>query len=241
MADPIRVVIVEDVALARAALLRLLSAHGDIAVVGVAASHAEALALRDAVPVDLALLDVRLPDGTGVDLAANWPEPCPAFVFITAEPDHAVDAFALEAADYLLKPITAEGLARALDRVRKRRAGIAPAGTAAAGIEIRDGGRTLWLARELIDYVDVAGHYLCLHVGRDVHLLRQPIGDLAAELGAEFLRVHRSAIVRLDRVRAVTARRNGDADIALDGGVTVPLSRNYREPFDAAMRGRNRG
>lgn len=237
MAEPLRVLVVEDVALARAALLRLLSAHDDVAVVGVAVSHAEALALRDTAQADVALLDVRLPDGTGVEIARSWPDPRPAFVFITAEPDHAVDAFALEAADYLLKPITAEGLSRALDRVRKRRAGAVPATPATAGIEIRDGGRTIWLARELIDYVDVAGHYLCLHAGRDVHLLRQPIGDLAEELGPDFLRVHRSAIVRLDRVRGVTARRNGDADIALAGGAVVRMSRNYRDGFDAAMKG----
>lgn len=233
MPEPLRALIVEDVALARAALLRMLGAHSDIAVAGVAASVAEAMALRENLSIDLAFLDIRLPDGSGIAIAQSWPAPAPQFVFITASPEFAVDAFALDAEDYLLKPITPAGLERALARVRRRREQAASP-SAPEPIEVKDGARTLWLAPALIDYVDVAGHYLCLHVGRDIHLLRRPIADLAEQLGPDFVRVHRSAIVRLDRVRAITERRNGDADIELTGGAVVRMSRSYRAEFDAA-------
>ncbi len=238
---PLRTLIVEDVALAQAALKRLLAAHGDIEVAGVAASIGAARALIAAERFDLALLDVRLPDGSGVDLAREWPEPRPPIVFITATPDAAADAFALDADDYVLKPIAREGVDRALARVRRRRAllvadaGATPAAPARRSIEIRDAGRTLWLDAALVDFVDVAGHYLCLHAGRDIHLLRRPIADLASELGSGFARIHRSAIVRLDGVRAVVERRNGDADVELASGARLKMSRNYREDFDARM------
>lgn len=235
MTEAIRALIVEDVALARAALARLLQAHTDVLVTGEAGSIAEAQHLIGRSVIDLALLDIRLPDGNGVDLARDWPEPRPQFVFITATPEHAVDAFSLDAEDYLLKPITAQGLDRAMERVRRRRSSATqPAGKAEL-VEVRDGGRTIWLDPALIDYVDVAGHYLCIHVGRDVHLMRRAIGEIADQLGSDFVRIHRSVIVRLDQVRAITERRNGDADAELAGGAVLKLSRSYRAEFDARM------
>lgn len=249
MTDRLRTLIVEDVALARGALLRLLGAHPDVQVSAIAASLGEARALVAQGVFDLALLDVRLPDGSGVDLAREWPGERPPIVFITASPEHAVDAFALHAEDYLLKPITAQGLERALTRVRKRRRAGAGEGegdgeaegegegreAAARPIAIRDGGRTVWLDPQLIDYVDAAGHYLCLHAGREVHLLRRSMSELLDQLGPGFLRIHRSAAVRVEAVRSLAERRNGDADIQLVGGATLRVSRSFRDAFDARM------
>ncbi len=225
----IRTLVVEDAPLARAALLRLLAAHPDVELVGEAASATDGLELAETLTPALIFLDIQLPDFDGIELARRLPAPRPALVFLTAFPQHALPAFEVEALDYLLKPASADGLARALDRVRRALA--PPPQAAAAGLahlEIRDNGRTRFVPLTAIDHVDAAGHYLCVHVGHDVHLLRTPIAELAQRLGAAFVRTHRSALVRVDRIAAIVDRRNGDGDVELTSGGRVPLSRSYR-------------
>lgn len=237
MASPIRLrtVLVEDVALTRAALRRLLAAHGDVEVVGEAEGVDEAVALAGRAAADLLFLDVHLADGLGTAVlpALAAAGRAPAVVFLTANPEHAVEAFAQEAVDYLLKPVRAEEIARALDRVR-RRLGAAPA-VAAAPIEVRDGSRTRYLAPELVDRVESAGHYQCLHVAGQVHLLRQPLGDLLDRLGPGFVRVHRGAAVRADRIRAIGERRNGDGVLTLADGAELRFSRSFRDGIERAI------
>jgi two-component system LytT family response regulator len=232
----IRAILVEDAPLAREALVRLLKAHRDVELVGEAASASEGLALAAALSPTLMFLDIQLPDLDGIELARRLPGPRPALVFLTAFPQHALPAFEVEALDYLLKPATAEGLARALDRVRRalgRPVAAAPASP--DHLEIRDGGRTLFVPLTAIDHVDAAGHYLCVHVGDAVHLLRTPIAELAERLGPAFVRTHRSAVVRVDRVVAIADRRNGDGDVRLATGATIPLSRSYRAELERRL------
>jgi two-component system LytT family response regulator len=224
----IRTLIVEDVALARAALRRLLSEHADVEVVGEAATLAEGLAQAAATRPTLAFLDVELPDGAGLALAAALTDPKPAIVFLTAFPEFALPAFDVEAIDYLLKPATSADVDRALDRVRRAQGGPPAARPTPRHLEIRDGGRTTFVLLEAIERVDAAGHYLCVHALGQVHLLRTPIAELIERLGGDFVRVHRSTLVRLDRIAAITDRRNGDGDIKLVDGSVVPLSRTFR-------------
>lgn len=233
----IRTALVEDVPLARERLRRMLEAHADIRFVGEAGDMTTGAALLKSAEPDLLFLDVTLPDGEGPDLLRAVPAGNrPLIVFLTARADHAVPAFELEAVDYLLKPVGEAELARALDRVRRR---LTP--DDAPGIEIhlavRNGRRTDLIPVEAIDYVEVAGHYLCLHVGAEVHLLREPIAALAERLEpAGFVRCHRSALVRLGAIAALTDRRNGDADVQLFGGTVIPLSRTYRTELEARLR-----
>ncbi|MFC3711539.1 LytR/AlgR family response regulator transcription factor [Sphingoaurantiacus capsulatus] len=126
-------------------------------------------------------------------------------------------------------------MARALDRVRRALGRTLAPTTAPDHLEIRDGGRTLFLPLTAIDHVDVAGHYLCIHVEREVHLLRLPMAELAERLGPAFVRTHRSALVRVDRIAAITDRRNGDGDVELIGGGRAPLSRSYRADVEARL------
>jgi two-component system LytT family response regulator len=231
----IRTLVVEDAPLAREALLRLLGAHADVEVVGAAGSAEEGLALAAALQPALLILDIQLPDLDGIELARRLPAPRPAILFLTAFPQHALPAFEVEALDYLLKPANADGVARALDRVRRALGRQAAPVATPAHLEIRDGGRTLFVPLTAIDHIDAAGHYLCVHVGRDVHLLRQPIAELAERLGPAFVRTHRSAVVRVDRVVAITDRRNGDGDVELVGGGRVPLSRSYRAEVESRL------
>lgn len=232
----IRAIIVEDAPLARAALVRLLKAHDDVELIGEAASATAGLTLAAALSPALMFLDIQLPDLDGIELARRLPGPRPALVFLTAFPQHALPAFEVEALDYLLKPASAESLARALDRAR--RALGRPMASAAARpehLEIRDGGRTTFVPLTAIDHVDTAGHYLCVHVGHDVHLLRLSMAELVERLGPAFVRTHRSALVRVDRIAAIIDRRNGDGDVELVGGGRTPLSRNYRAEVERRL------
>ncbi|MDQ1159018.1 two-component system LytT family response regulator [Sphingomonas sp. SORGH_AS 950] len=219
--------IVEDVPLARDALVRLLAQHADVRVIGAAGTVAEARQLIEQHRPHLIFLDMALPDGTGLSLAEAILPPRPAIIFLTAFPDFALPAFGVEALDYLLKPGTPEDVARALDRVRRAMNAAAPSAPNPF-LEIRDGGRTSFVPLDSIERVDAAGHYLCVHAAGEVHLLRTPITELIARLGPDFVRVHRSTLVRLDRIVSITDRRNSDGDITLLDGSVVPLSRTFR-------------
>ncbi|WNH54393.1 LytR/AlgR family response regulator transcription factor [Stenotrophomonas oahuensis] len=238
MSAPLSALVVEDVPLASAKLVRLLDAHADIRVDGTARSVAEADALLKARRFDLLLLDIQLPDGDGMALAARWPAMATRTIFITAHHQHALRSYALGAADYLLKPVDADRLAMALDRTRRLIAPPPPA-TSGEGLAVKQGSRTEFLDPARIDYIDMAGHYACVHVGAQVHLLRESITELAAQLGgAGLLRVHRSVLVNPQRVYALCERRNGDAMLELAGGVQLPLSRTYRKALEDALRAR---
>ncbi|MGC5799900.1 LytR/AlgR family response regulator transcription factor [Sphingomonas sp. NFX23] len=232
----IRTLIVEDVPLIRAGLRRLLAPHPDVVVVGEAGTLSEGLDRAEALHPDLVFLDVELPDGTGLMLASEFKAPSPAIVFLTAFAEYALPAFGVEALGYLLKPATSVEVARALDRVRRVSGRDALKVGRPQHLEIRDGSRTSFIALDSIDRVDAAGHYLCVHAAGEVHLMRTSIAELSERLGPEFIRVHRSALVRIDRVLAIVDRRNGDGDIHLAGGSTVALSRTYRALLEAELK-----
>lgn len=238
----IRTAVIEDVPLARERLRRMLAAHPDIGLVGEADSLRAGAELLARTAPQLVFLDVTLPDGEGPTLLRSLPAPArPLIVFLTARADHAVPAFELEAVDYLLKPVGDDGLSRALDRVRKRLDPQHGSPSAETHIAIRNGRRTDLVRVDSIDYVEVAGHYLCLRVGHETHLLREPLATFAERLEtAGFLRCHRSAMVRIAAIEAIVDRKNGDGEIRLVGGATVPLSRTYREALGARLASRGR-
>jgi two-component system, LytTR family, response regulator len=238
----IRAAMIEDVALARDRLRHMLQVHGDLRLVGEAGDMKRGAALIRSAEPDLLFLDVTLPDGEGPDLIRGLPrEQRPLVIFLTARADHALPAFEVEAIDYLLKPVGEEALARALDRARRRLAAGAEAHAPSRHIAVRDGSRTDLVPIDAIDLVEAAGHYLCIHADGRVHLLREALAVLADRLGpAGFVRVHRSVLVRAGAVETITERRNGDADLRLRSGATVPLSRTHRPALERAL-GRKSG
>lgn len=230
--------VVEDVPLASHKLVTLLQAHPDLRVDATAASVAQADALLRARRFDLLLLDIGLPDGSGLALAAQWPALAAHTIFITAHAQHALRSYALGAADYLLKPVDPDRLALALARARRLIEPLPPP-AATAPLAIRQGTRTEYLDPMRVDYIDMAGHYACVHVGSQVHLLRESIAQLAGQLApAGLLRIHRSVLVNPARVQALHERRNGDALLQLSGGAQVPLSRTYRAALEQALAAR---
>ncbi len=229
----IRAVIVDDMPLARERVRLYLQEEADITLAGEASNGADAVRLIEREAPQLALLDMRLPDFDGLEILARLaPARRPATIYLTAHDEDAVAAFDVQAVDYLLKPFSRERFARAIARARQR---IAPGGEAPR-IAVRDRGRIDLVPMRDIDYADAAGHYLCLHVGRRVHLMRMSLGELEAQLDpARFARIHRSTIVQLDRVEALTQRRNGDLDLTLRGGAALTVSRTYAEALQARL------
>lgn len=222
-----RVLIVDDEAPARRRLQQLLAPIDGIDVVGEAADGEAALALAERLRPDLMLLDVQMPELDGLAVAASLPDDGPAVVFVTAHDVYALQAFDAQALDYLLKPVAADRLARAIERARRRAAPRASVPTRQLLVPTRQGGVAVLPCAE-IHWLEAADNYVTLHAGAREHLLRRTLGGLLADLGDGFVRVHRGAAVALDQVALVRPNDKGDARIVLRSGAEVACSRAYR-------------
>ncbi len=226
-----RVLIVDDEPAARARLRRLLSAEADVAELLEAPDAPTALTLVSAQPVppDVALLDIEMPGGNGVQLAAALRERgVRCIVFSTAHAEHALQAFELAALDYLLKPYLPERLAAALARVREQLARpAAPVG------EWWVGGERVRLAD--VQWLSAADNYIELHLPPRSLLERATLADALARPGwaARFLRVHRSHAVNPAHVQRIERLASGEALLTLTGGEVLRVSRGYRAVLDA--------
>jgi DNA-binding LytR/AlgR family response regulator len=205
--------IVDDEAPARSELRHLLRAYESVEIVGEAATATEAAEL---VPgCDAVFLDIELAGASGLDAARLMrgdAEP-PAVVFVTAHEEYAVDAFAVEAFDYLLKPVDPERLARVVDRLAARR----PAAREAKKIPVVAGGRTELIDQEQVHYVQAEGDYSRVHTYDRSYLSTASLRELEAALPAErFIRIHRSFLVNLAKVAAVRRADNDRLRLALD-------------------------
>jgi two-component system LytT family response regulator len=248
MRPPIRVAIIDDEPLARAALRVLLETDPEVAVVGDCIG-VDAPALIEEAQVELVFLDVQMPEVDGFQvLAALRPEALPATVFVTAHDEYAVRAFEVHAIDYLLKPFDDERLFTALARAKQRLARPDPiAGEQLLALLadrarqqrhverflVRERGKVVAVRALDIDWIEAADYYATLHVGGATHLVRQTMADLEASLdGARFVRVHRKAIVNIDRVREIHPLFRGDCTLVLADGTQVKLSRTRRAEFE---------
>jgi len=239
-----RVVIVDDEELARARLRRLLGAHEDVEVVAELGDARRAASELGVLAPDVLLLDIRMPQRDGFDVAAALDgRPC-AVVFVTAWSDHAVRAFDTGAVDYLLKPVDGERLALALDRARERlrpaREG-APAPSAAdearaSRMAVRDRGRLVFVAVADIDAVVARGNYVELRARGRTYTLRATLSALEARLDpVTFVRVHRSVILRVERISAIEPLFRGEYLVTLADGSTFTSARGHRADLRRAL------
>jgi two-component system, LytTR family, response regulator len=250
-AGPLRVVVADDEAPARRKLARFVRESDGVELVGEAASGGEALAVIAATSPDVVFLDVQMPDIDGVRVAEALAgrERAPRVVFVTAFDRHAVRAFELDALDYLLKPYDRERLERSLDRARSALATLAASHVGALDTHVRQlvdqlrersvyldrvavtmGRRTYFVSTRAIDWVQADRNYLRLHVGDKCHLIRSTISGIEGRLDpAQFARVHRSFIVRIDHVRELRALISGEYRIVLADGTELPMSPQYRD------------
>ncbi len=213
--NPLRLLIVDDEALARLRLRSLVDSlpEAGAVVVGEAGDAETALALLQAAPADAVLLDIRMPGRDGLRLAAALqalPQP-PAVVFVTAHAEHALQAFELEAVDYLTKPVRRERLLAALQRVKQRlrpEAGPLPGGPA---LVVNDRGRVLRLPHAEVLYLKAEQKYVTLRTAQHCYVLDETLTELEQRLGGAFIRVHRNALVARRAIRALELR-DADAD-----------------------------
>jgi len=244
-----RVLIVDDERPARDKMRRLLEQESDVSAIEEARDGVEALERLPAFAPDLLLLDIQMPEITGLDVAASLPAPAPLVVFVTAYDEYAIRAFDANAIDYLLKPYDQQRLQRALQRVRERLAQQRAALTvqsmpplltdeappplqhplpAISQLLVPERGGTRIVRVEHIQWIETADNYVVLHTADGQPLMRQTLAGLVDKLGPRFLRCHRRAAVQLDWVVSVQHLDKGDGELILRSGARVPCSRQYR-------------
>jgi DNA-binding LytR/AlgR family response regulator len=250
-----RVLIVDDEPLARRRLVQLLAALPDVEIAGEADGGREALMLVDLLRPDLLLLDIEMPgvDGFAV-LKALPPGKAPAIIFVTAFQDHAVKAFELRATDFVVKPGGADRLSAALDQARAdlgarraeerlaflqaRLAELERQALAASdpGLWVQVGSEKRRLALTEISWLEAERDFVRVHMDGSAQLVSAMLGDMEKALdGQAFLRIHRSAIVRKDKVRAILRGRFSTPVLEMEDGHRLPVGRKYREAVRAAF------
>jgi two-component system LytT family response regulator len=213
-----RVLIVDDEALARERIRTLLASERDVTIVGECSGGREAVAAIVQHRPDLVFLDIQMPDLDGFQVleavAMDW---LPAVVFVTAYDEYAIQAFDVNAMDYILKPIEPARFQKALGRAVKR----GPLDR----FVIRAGGKVLFVKPGDIDWIEADGKLAQVHVGRQTHAVRIPLKRLEERLEAHgFVRVHRSAIVNVDRIRELEPWFHGEYVVILKDGTKLTSS-----------------
>lgn len=251
----IRTLIVDDMKLARERLRLALAADSEVEIVGEAVNGREAVERIKKLVPDLVFLDVQMPEMNGFEVVeAIGVEVMPNVIFATAFDEFAIKAFEVNALDYLLKPIDEERLQKTVARVKRQ---IKQSGGERGDIEarllqllgksqdkpeyvkrlqVKHAQHTILVLTEDIDWIGGAGNYLELHCGKDVYLIRERFHQLEQKLDPrQFVRIHRSTIVNIDRIKALHPMFNGDHLIVLESGAKLNSSRTYHEKLLAQI------
>jgi two-component system LytT family response regulator len=235
----LRVLVVDDEPLARRNLSLLLQRDPDVTEIAECSSGTEAItALRHSHP-DLVFLDVQMPECDGFDVLELLGSDAPAtIIFVTAYDSYALRAFEAGALDYLLKPFDdarfQRSLARAKDRIT-RNGSVPP--RPLEKLLVRTTGQVVFVNVADIDWIEAADYYACLHINNATQLLRRTLSDLERDLAAnQFVRIHRSIIVNLERVRALELDKEGEYQVVLNSGARLRLSRRFRKPLQDRLK-----
>jgi two-component system, LytTR family, response regulator len=243
----IRALIVDDEVPARDKLRRWLAEQPDIEIAGEAEDGLTAAAAIANLSTDVVFLDIQMPGLSGLEVAAQLdPESAPLLVFVTAFDEHAIKAFELNAVDYLLKPYDKERLRKALQRIRSRRGNAQSAASAVHAARVQTGwsdrllvpkGEQLQLIEATaIHWLEADDNYVHVHTAQARYLLRRTLTDLLGLLGEQrFIRIHKSTAVNLAEVVALAPIFKGDHEVQLRSGVTLRLSRRYKDALFARM------
>jgi two-component system LytT family response regulator len=246
-AEVIRVLLFADQCSSLAPLRKLLEEHSEMTLVGGCADGIEAINLAKQQAIDLMILDVESPESEGfAALEILSAGQLPYAIFITSNERLAVRAFEFNTVDYLLKPFDSERFDKALQRARKQLLDessnrlrqqiyavlktLNPQHEYAERFLIKNNGHILFVKSDDIDWIEAEGNYVRLHSGKESHMLRDTISALEGQLDPKkFLRVHRSTIINLDRVKEMHSWFHGDYRIIMQCGAQLMLSRNYRD------------
>ena len=245
----IRTIIVDDEPLARERVKRFLRDEKDIDVIGECGNGADAVkAIRSARP-DLVFLDIQMPEKNGFEVIRSLDgNQLPTVVFVTAYDQYALQAFDVHALDYLLKPFNRDRFQRAVGRARdqiedRHRGDLDERLTSLIEnlktekkyldrLVVKTVGRVFFLKTDEIDWIEAAGNYVRLHVGKESHMIRETMNGIEGKLDPDkFIRIHRSTVVHIDRIKELHPMFSGDYAVMLRDGTELALSRNYRERF----------
>jgi two-component system LytT family response regulator len=238
----IRVLIVDDEPPARRKVRRFLEHDAEIGEIQEAGSGAEAIAAIRAFAPDLVFLDVQMPDMDGFAVLAAVPEPRDFhIVFLTAHEHHALQAFAAEALDYLLKPVDPERFERSLERakeqigLRRERRPHPETRPFLKRLVVQKNGREIFLPIERVDWADADGNYVQLHAGTETHTVRSTLEHLVRQLDPDqFVRISRSQLVNLNCIKEMQPWFHGERRIVLKDGRELTWTRRFRAGFRAA-------
>ncbi|GAB1343456.1 LytR/AlgR family response regulator transcription factor [Gemmatimonas sp.] len=254
----VKVLIADDEPLARARLRALLARHAQCELTAECGSGTAVLAALQHGPADVLFLDIRMPGLDGIATAsllakqAPWSvERPPRVVFVTASPEHAIKAFDLEAIDYLVKPVdidrfdqtmrrvlsSLDAAAHTADATATPDVNASPQGGYAKRLVVRDAQGMYFVAVDDVDRVEADGNYVALIVGGQRHLVRESLQAVSLRLDpAEFVRVHRSHVLRIDRIRRLEPCGHGEYDLTLADGSRLTSSRSYRDDVRRLLR-----
>jgi two-component system LytT family response regulator len=248
----IRALIADDEALSRRLVHQLLERHPDVVIVAECADGEEAREAIASHDPDVIFLDIRMPLESGLNVArSREPRTGPLVVFVTAYDRFALPAFETDAADYLTKPLTEERFDAALERVRGRlrdrwnarqyedivASNAPPEPRYAERLVSRVGTRDIIIPLDSVEHIEADDVYAAVIAGGRRHLIRMPLDALERTLDPTvFVRIHRSYIVRLDRVVEIRRDKKGGPDVILESGVALPVSRRRRAIVDALLK-----
>jgi two-component system LytT family response regulator len=248
---PLTALIVDDEPLARDGLRMLLSEDPDVTAIHEAKDGREAVTAVRTLQPDLVFLDVQMPEMDGFGVVEDiGPERMPAVVFVTAHDQFAIRAFEINALDYLLKPVTKERFAQALLRAKGRLHArpleetsrqimslletLAAPHRYAERLAVRAAGKTVFVDVEDVEWIEAAENYVQLHAGPQNHLIHVSMTTLEGALDPDaFLRIHRSIIVNIARVKELQPAQHGEYLVTLDNGVQLQSGRTYHDKLKA--------
>jgi two-component system LytT family response regulator len=251
--EKIHALIIDDEPPARSVIRKMLAEDSDIEVVGECSNGIEAKKSIQKHSPDLLFLDIEMPEMDGFALLESFTEDkTPAVIFVTAYNQYAVRAFDVSAVDYLLKPFDHERMAKALERAKSNLRERSDEERSEQVLEllqqlntkqktldrfvIKKNGRVLLVASKEIDWIEASGNYVLLHTGREKHILRETMKHIEKRLDSnKFLRIHRSTIVNIDRIKELQTHFNGEHLVILKTGNELILSRRYREKLSQKL------
>jgi two-component system LytT family response regulator len=251
----IRTVIVDDEELGRDRIQSLLELQPDVEIIGVCADGASAVETIDRTQPDLVFLDVQMPGMDGFEVVENLePATAPAIVFVTAHDGHAIRAFEIHALDFLLKPFDQARFEKALERARGRISRdqshepvIDPRIVSlleelheerkySERLIVKSSGRVFFVRTDEIDWVEASGNYVKIHTKSDAHLLRESMKNMEGKLDPRtFVRIHRSAIVNIDRIKELEPWFHGEYIVILRDGTRLTASRVFSDRLSALI------
>ncbi len=246
MTRTMRAIAVDDEPLGLTRIRKALERHPDVELVAEAADGDEAVARIRELSPDVVFLDIRMPGRDGFDVVAALPSGFrPAIVFVTAYDEHALEAFEVHAADYLVKPFDDARFDDALGAVRERLRSrnpmpapdldalldeLGPRTSWARRIRVTEGSRTRFVPVDAIRYLESDGNYVVIHTDGDTHRVRVGLAELHGRLDPSiFARVHRGTVLNLDRVREIQPWFSGAYIAIMDDGKQLKISRTYRD------------